>query len=185
MAVDEVAEFAEEYNSQLRAMKRPAKEEINALTMVAADYVDNPPFALAVVQVLERCIQEVTRVCPIASARELTLLICSSLARSPVPRPVCCNGGPPANKQVQTGSRKFNLTEACSNVVSCLSLSVSASRAGSQSQNDRKLIPLYVLDSILKNVQPQGAYSALIDKVRAYHLTEPPHSQLELRTDGE
>jgi hypothetical protein len=59
MAVDEVAEFAEEYNSQLRAMKRPAKEEINALTMVAADYEDNPPFASAVVQVLERCIQEV------------------------------------------------------------------------------------------------------------------------------
>jgi phage host-nuclease inhibitor protein Gam len=62
MAVDEVAEFAEEYNSQLRAMKRPAKEEINALTMVAADYVDNHPFALAVVQVLERCIQEVMRI---------------------------------------------------------------------------------------------------------------------------
>ena len=59
MSVEEVAEFAESYSTQVRAMKRPAKEEINALTMVASDYVDSPPFALAVVQVLERAIYEV------------------------------------------------------------------------------------------------------------------------------
>ena len=59
MSLEEAAEFGEEYMTQLRAMKRPAKEEINALTMVASDYVDSPPFASAVVQVLERAIQEV------------------------------------------------------------------------------------------------------------------------------
>lgn len=59
MSLEEAAEFGEEYMAQLRAMKRPAKEEINALTMVASDYVDRPPFASAVVQVLERAIQEV------------------------------------------------------------------------------------------------------------------------------
>jgi len=32
--------------------------------------------------------------------------------------------------------------------------------------NDRKLIPLYVLDSILKNVKPRGVYSALVIQVQ-------------------
>jgi len=59
MSLEEVVEFSDNYNQQLRAMKRPAKEEINALTMVANDYVDSPPFAAAVVQVLERSIDEV------------------------------------------------------------------------------------------------------------------------------
>jgi len=88
MSLEEVQEFSDNYSQQLRAMKRPAKEEINALTMVASDYVDCPKFALAVVQVIERCVDELS--------------------------------------------------------------------------NDRKLIPLYVLDSILKNVQPRSVYSALV-----------------------
>ena len=61
MSVGEVEDFATEYNEQLRAMTRPAKEEINALTMVAADYVESPAFAHAVVNVLERTIHEVMR----------------------------------------------------------------------------------------------------------------------------
>ena len=61
MSVGEVEDFATEYNEQLRAMTRPAKEEINALTMVAADYVESPAFAHAVVNVLEPPIHEVIR----------------------------------------------------------------------------------------------------------------------------
>eukprot|EP00802_Teleaulax_amphioxeia_P006953 Tamp_06959.p1 GENE.Tamp_06959~~Tamp_06959.p1 ORF type:complete len:399 (+),score=96.67 Tamp_06959:304-1500(+) len=90
MSLGEVAEFAEEYSAQVRSMKRPAKEEINALTMVAADFVENPAFALAVVQVLERAVAEL--------------------------------------------------------------------------MNELKLIPLYVLDSILKNVQPRSVYAELASR---------------------
>jgi hypothetical protein len=61
MAVeDELAEVVENYVEQLRAMKRPAKEEINMLTMVAEQYMDRGPFALGLVQALERAIEEVT-----------------------------------------------------------------------------------------------------------------------------
>jgi hypothetical protein len=60
MSLGEVAELAADYSTQVRSMKRPAKEEINALTMVAADYVESPSFALAVVQVLERSVAEVS-----------------------------------------------------------------------------------------------------------------------------
>ena len=60
MAVeDELAEVVENYVEQLRAMKRPAKEEINMLTMVAEQYMDRGPFALGLVQALERAIEEV------------------------------------------------------------------------------------------------------------------------------
>jgi hypothetical protein len=38
---------------------------------------------------------------------------------------------------------------------------------GRQSQNERKLIPLYVMDSILKNVRQQNVYATLVEKVRA------------------
>jgi hypothetical protein len=80
--LEEVAEFAEEYSAQVRRltrrskqrgsidtelnqaglhMERRTKQEIDALMMVAADFVENPAFALAVVQVLERSVAEVTR----------------------------------------------------------------------------------------------------------------------------
>ena len=82
MSLGEVAEFAEEYSAQVRSMKRPAKEEINALTMVAADFVENPAFALAVVQVLERAVAEVTctrvlrlRGCGVCAVRVRWLLL--------------------------------------------------------------------------------------------------------------
>ena len=64
MSLGEVAELAADYSTQVRNMKRPAKEEINALTMVAADYVESPSFALAVVQVLERSVAEVSHARP-------------------------------------------------------------------------------------------------------------------------
>jgi hypothetical protein len=80
MSVEEVAEFAEDYSSQLRSMKRPAKEEINALTMVASDYVESPLFAHAVVQVLERAVNEVILT---FSLMELHAILCNvQLARA-------------------------------------------------------------------------------------------------------
>ena len=39
-----------------------------------------------------------------------------------------------------------------------------------QHANDRKLIPLYVMDSILKNVKPRSVYSAIVVQV-LFHTT--------------
>eukprot|EP00960_Hanusia_phi_P051354 760749-Hanusia_phi.AAC.3 len=84
--MDEAHELAANLEEQILLMNRAAKEEINALTMVAQDYVDNEYMCCTVVKSIESCVDKAV--------------------------------------------------------------------------NDKKLIPLYVLDSILKNVG--GVYNKLI-----------------------
>ena len=93
MAVeDELAEVVENYVEQLRAMKRPAKEEINMLTMVAEQYMDRGPFALGLVQALERAIEEVTHNLFVSRAHHILL---HGLLRSSSPvRPLCALSWP-------------------------------------------------------------------------------------------
>lgn len=89
MSLEEVQEFSDNYSQQLRAMKRPAKEEINALTMVASDYVDCPKFALAVVQVIERCVDEVIHDA-FASCQSTFFFVLTICMLLPLSNPLCC-----------------------------------------------------------------------------------------------
>ena len=84
--MDEAHELAANLEEQILLMNRAAKEEINALTMVAQDYVENEHLCYTIVRSIETCVQKAV--------------------------------------------------------------------------NDKKLIPLYVMDSILKNVG--GVYNKLI-----------------------
>ena len=163
MAVeDELAEVVENYVEQLRAMKRPAKEEINMLTMVAEQYMDRGPFALGLVQALERAIEEVThklscepRLSHIITWPFAIELSCPSLMR--------CLGPNPSIRASPRALTKCNAFLCCA----CNLL---------QSANDKKLIPLYVMDSILKNLKPRHVYSDLISKVKhacTLHCTCP------------
>ena len=156
MAVeDELAEVVENYVEQLRAMKRPAKEEINMLTMVAEQYMDRGPFALGLVQALERAIEEVTHklFCEPRPSHIITWPFAIELSCASFMRAVLAQLLPFPPPRVHSHQNVKHFFVAC-NLFSLL-----------QSANDKKLIPLYVMDSILKNLKPRHVYSDLISQV--------------------
>jgi len=59
-------DFLHKYEVELFSMQRPDKGIINALTMMAADHIDNAVLSNGIVRCIERCIQ-------VARARALSL----------------------------------------------------------------------------------------------------------------
>ena len=125
-------EFLRQYEADLRAMTRADKGLINSLTMLAADHVSNADFRMGIVRTIEKV---VTTVCSTIFSQHSFFF-----------RSLQCT--------INLCLRR-HLVSYCQDCLVILDRTAHKIQALPQ----HKLIPLYLMDSIVKNVG--GAYSSL------------------------